>query len=518
MSGRRERTGTVCRDEEPTRRPPSAVGQVRAVLALRLAALRGPDRVRATLGGGAFLGVVVAAPTLGALLPRDQALTYRALTPSAWLLFGIGAAVAASTGTGGRQLLTRAQAATFPMSPAADHLGAVLLAPLNLSWLVQAVGLLTLTAWEVGPSAALPWSLLLTLLWIVAATSAAQAFGWLVELARTYPTGLTLLRVSLVAPFAAVAVTGHALDAVRAVPTGLVTDVIAAVPWRQPLAWSVSVAGLLLGTAGCWVLGVWLLRAVYRRPPLQQARSESRSHRRRRPPSTALGLALRLDRAGVRRSAPLRRGLVALVVIPSAVAAASGLPWSLVPLLPGLVASAAGLLFGVNAFALDGPGALWRETLPGDPRQYLLARLWVLAEVCLGGAAICVLAAAVRAPGVPTADQVAAVLGATLTTAAHVVGRCATWSVHRPYAASLREARDQPAPPGAMAGYAARLAIATTMLGLLFVWLSGLGSLVVTGSLTMSLLLASVRRLVVVNRQWSDPAVRSRVLAIIAGT
>ena len=38
---------------------------------------------------------------------------------------------------GGRELLAREQAVAFPISPAVDHLGALLLAPLNLAWFVQ---------------------------------------------------------------------------------------------------------------------------------------------------------------------------------------------------------------------------------------------------------------------------------------------------------------------------------------------------------------------------------------------
>lgn len=500
---------------------PSAVGQVRAVLELRTAALRGRDRRRAAIGLGAFLGVVGCAPVVGMMLPRERVPDYSSLTPTAWLLFAAAVAVATSTGTGGRQLLTRAQAAAFPMSPAADHLGAVLMAPLNLSWLLQAVGLLTLTAWQVGTSTALPSALLLTMLWIVAATSAAQTFGWLVELLRTYPPGLALLRVVLVAALATiagVAVTGHAVETLRIVPTTVVADSITITPWERPLRWAASAGSLLAGTAVCWWCGVRLLSAVCRRPPLQQTRSESRSFVRRRQPATTLGAALRVDRAGLRRSAPLRRGLAALVLIPSGVAAVSGLPWHLISLLPGLVASAAGLLFGVNAFALDGQGALWRETLPGDPREYLLARLIVLGETCLGGASLCVLAAIVRAPGAPAPGQLAAVLGATSATSAYVLARCATWSVHRPYAAGLREARDQPAPPGAMVGYATRLAVGTTMLGIVFVWLAAIGSITSILLITAGALLVAARRLVGVAREWDDPATRSRILMTVAGT
>jgi hypothetical protein len=500
-------------------RVPSAAGQVRAVLELRLAALRGRDRLRTAIGFGALLGVVGCAPMIGMVLPRGRVPDYGSLTPTAWLLFAVGAAVATSTGTGGRQLLPRAQTAAFPISPAADHLGAVLMTPLNLSWLIQAVGLLTLTTWQVGSTTALPSAVLLTLLWIVAATSAAQAFGWLVELLRTYPLGLALLRVVRIAvltAIAGVAVTGHTVEALRILPTTVVADSITIAAWDHPLRWISSAGAILAWAAVCWWCGVRLLRAVYRRPPLQQTRSESRTHARRRPPATTLGAALRVDRAGLRRSAPLRRGLAALVVIPSGVAAASGLPWPLVSLLPGLVASAAGLLFGVNAFALDGRGALWRETLPGDPREHLLARLIVLGETCLGGASICVLAATVRAPDTPTPAQLVAALGATAATAAYVLARCATWSVRRPYAVGLREARDQPAPPGAMAGYAARLAIGTTMLGIVFVWLAAIGSVRSTLLITIGTLLVAARRLVAVAREWDDPAVRTRVLTIIA--
>ena len=58
--------------------------------------------------------------------------------------------VAAATG-GGRLLLPADQRAPFPVSPAADHLGTLLLAPLNVAWLVQAAGLVLAASWAVGP-------------------------------------------------------------------------------------------------------------------------------------------------------------------------------------------------------------------------------------------------------------------------------------------------------------------------------------------------------------------------------
>jgi hypothetical protein len=140
----------------------------------------------------------------------------------------------------------------------------------------------------------------------------------------------------------------------------------------------------------------------------------------------------------------------------------------------------------------------------------------VLGEICLGAAVIAVTAASVRAPLTPTTSQLAAVLAATIATSGHVVARCATWSVHRPYAASLREVRDQPAPPGAMAGYAARLALGTTMLGIVFGWLADIGSVTATVLIATGALLVSARQLVAVARAWENPAVRSLVLSTVA--
>jgi hypothetical protein len=190
----------------------------------------------------------------------------------------------------------------------------------------------------------------------------------------------------------------------------------------------------------------------------------------------------------------------------------------MVALLPGLVASGAGLLFGVNAFALDGPGALWRETLPGPPRRMFAARMIVVAEVCVAGAVVAIVAAALRA-GWPDPAEAVAVLGASAATTAQVVSRCARWSVERPYAAALREARDQPAPPAAMAGYSAQLALSTTATGLLYTFLASGGAdlLLTTVLITVAFVLLAGRRLSLVARSWADDAIRTGVLATVAG-
>ena len=39
---------------------------------------------------------------------------------------------------GGRELISREEAAPYPISPTTDHLGALVLAPLNIAWMIQA--------------------------------------------------------------------------------------------------------------------------------------------------------------------------------------------------------------------------------------------------------------------------------------------------------------------------------------------------------------------------------------------
>ena len=75
-------------------------------------------------------------------------------------------------------------------------------------------------------------------------------------------------------------------------------------------------------------------------------------------------MMLRIDRAAIWRSVPLRRGMTVLALMPGAVALAGDLEWQMLTILPGLVASGGALLFGVNTWCLDGRGALWRDCLP----------------------------------------------------------------------------------------------------------------------------------------------------------
>jgi hypothetical protein len=464
--------------------------------------------------------LAVVAGAVGPFLPAEGGENVRILLPTLWLGFAATTTIAAATG-GGRVLLPPDQRAPFPVSPAADHLGTVLLAPLNVAWLVQALGLVLAASWATGPRpAALAAVQVATLVWIVTVTVAGQAFGELVELVRTVRGGAWALRGLTVAVLVAVALvtaTGRLVDALDASPLADVVAEVLATRFGAWTGWCAVVLATAVVTVAGFAAGVRLVALVQRRPARSQVQVESARYEPRPDPRTELGAALRIDHASLWRSTPLRRGLVALPVAPALGAAAARLDWYLVPLLPGLVTSGAALLFGVNAMSLDGTGAIWRSSLPGSARVWFTARLLVVAEICLVACALAVAVAALRAPGTPGVAEVVAVLCAALATTIQSVGHCAHWSVHRPYAATLRDARDQPAPPAAMAAYSARLAIVTTGTGLL---LSTMARFDQTGgavAVAVAVSALGLRRAVRAVDRWDRPAVRTRVVATVAG-
>ena len=63
----------------------------------------------------------------------------QSLLPTALVGILLIAIVSAAASGGGRELVPREQAVGFPVSPVTDHLGALLMAPLNIAWLLQVV-------------------------------------------------------------------------------------------------------------------------------------------------------------------------------------------------------------------------------------------------------------------------------------------------------------------------------------------------------------------------------------------
>jgi hypothetical protein len=212
----------------------------------------------------------------------------------------------------------------------------------------------------------------------------------------------------------------------------------------------------------------------------------------------------------------LRRGLLVLAVVPGLVAALAGLEWRSLVLLPGLVAAGAGLLFGVNAFCLDGTGSMWLASLPGYGRVCFWSKAQVLGEVCAVAVGITVVAGSLRTGRLPTADEAAAVAACSLVVIMRVMATCMGLSVTRPHRADLRGPRDTPAPPGAMAAYSARLAVSTTLIAVLFAGLAEVASWHWSVLCALPFALLSLRRLVGAAATWSRPVTQARVATVVS--
>jgi hypothetical protein len=498
-----------------------SVTDLRALLAFRGSGLEPRQRRRLRVVGGILLALTLAAIVVPAFARdwthRQQVNHFVALLPSMYLGFLALSIFAAVASAGGREVIPRDQAVGFPVSSTTDHLGALLMAPLNIAWILQAWTLLGATSYVLG--APNLWaSTLPILVWIAFATAFAQLAGWAIEGVRRGPHGILITRglfAVLGIGTATLILTHRFVPLVDRSPT---VRVLLAAAWGTDSMWgqwALALVVLALMTVVAVVLGAAPARWALHRTQREELRLESGLHPARPRPGSDLAALLRVDRSAIWRSVPLRRGLVVLAVMPGVVALAGNLEWRMLTILPGLVASGGALLFGVNSWCLDGRGALWRDSLPVAPRLAFVSRVLVLFEVLLAAAALTIVLAALRA-GWPTGAELAALLCATLVVAAQVVSTSLRWSVRRPYAMDMRSARATPAPPVVMAGYSARLALKTTFTGLIFSGLATLPDWRFSVVLALPMLLWSAARLVRTADQWGQPDIRARVVATVA--
>ncbi|HEX4686872.1 MAG TPA: hypothetical protein VH228_08815 [Nocardioides sp.] len=427
------------------------------------------------------------------------------------LLLNMASAVASG---GGRELISRDQAAPFPISPTTDHLGALLLAPLNIAWMIQAWVLLGSVAYATPPHL-LAQAQVATLLWLVFATTAAQVVAWSMESIRRGPFGIAITRSLLLclgAAAALVQVTGRTTDVLDQVPTvWFFQHALAGWSWR----WVEVVAVLVAVSVAAVVAGAVPTHVAAKRMPRDEARMETDQHAPRSLPSTVLGILVRTDRASVWRSVPMRRGVLVLAIGPGLVALFGDLQWGQMMILPGLVASGGALLFGVNAWCLDGRGALWRENLPAPATALFDARTLVLAEFLGVASLITVLVGALRA-GIPDPEELAALVATLVVVTLQVVGAALRWSLKHPYPVDLRSARATPAPPAAMVGYSARLATCTTFTGMIFMGCANVPDWRLSLIVAMPCVLWSGTRLARTRHRWEDPVTRARVVSTVA--
>ncbi|MDP3889606.1 hypothetical protein [Nocardioides sp.] len=490
------------------------------LIRFRLTAARG--RRRSWWAAFLMLALTVAAAVVPAYLPgadaaiesHTRAVEVLVLLPTAYAAFLGLAVVSAVASGGGRELLPREQAVAYPVSPTTDHLGALLMAPLNIAWLLQAWLLLGATAYGMGSSGLLV-AQPVTVLWLLAATAVGQVVAWTMEAVRRGRGGPVASRALIglaAAAVAAVYFSGNLTALLDRLPTReLVVGMLVGFGWTWALVVLVE-AGILLGAV---VLGIWPARVAARRLPHDEQRIESGVHQARPLAASDLGALLRIDRASVWRAVPMRRGLAVLAIGPGLVALAGDLPWVAMTVLPGLVASGAALLFGVNAWCLDGRGALWRENLPVAAGTVFTARAIVLAEFLLLASAVSLVLASLRA-GAPEPHEIVALVCTWLVVTVQVLASAMTWSLRNPFAVDLRSARATPAPPVVMVGYSARLALLTTTTGLVFSGLARLPAWEMSVLVAVPLLLFATRRLVRAHAGWVDPVARSRVVSVVS--
>ena len=496
-----------------------SVKDTAALIGFRVAGLRGRARRAATYGLLLMVVLTVAAAVVPAFVERAPArLTdVLSLLPTAMVGILVIALISAAASGGGRELIPRDQGVAFPVTPLTDHLGALLMAPLNTAWLLQAWTLLGATAYVVGPTWWLPLVQLPVVLWLCCATAIAQVIGWGMEWVRRGRGGPWTIR-SIGAVFglllAFLIASDRLVPLLEGSPTVRITIASLGAAHGVGLDYWLVAAELVVILVVAVVAGAGVASAVVRRPARDELRVESASYQPRPAPGSDLVAMIRTDRVGIWRSVPLRRGLAVLAVMPGLVAIAGGLEWEMLTILPGLVASGGALLFGVNSWCLDGRGALWRDSLPVSPRLVFTSRVVVLLEVLLAATAGTIVLASLRA-GLPSTTELAAVLTGSLVVSAQVVSASLRWSVRRPFPVDLRSARATPAPPLVMVGYSSRLALSTTFVGLFFAVLART-SWEWTVLVALPFLLISAYRLVRTSNVWADPVERSRVVATVA--
>jgi hypothetical protein len=509
-------SSTSARVDGPFAAAVRAVADVGHLLRFRAAGRhRRTGLLAALLVGGATLAVMVVPAFAPGAGDRDgRALDVLVVLPTAFAAFALLALFAAASSGGGRELLARDPAAIHPVSPTTDHLGALLLAPLNIAWMLQAWLLLGSAAYGVGPGS-LVAAQVVVLVWLAFATASAQMLAWSLEGVRRVPHGISVVRGLNVVFF------GIALGLQL---SNNLTDVFDEIPTR----W--IVLGMLDGFTGRWALTVGLgvvslvvavaLGAVpahiaAHRIPRDELKVESGSYPARTVPRTVLGTLVRADRASVWRAVPMRRGLLVLALGPALVALLGNLQWSTMTILPGLVASGGALLYGVNAWCLDSRGALWRESLPVPASVVFDARAYVLGEFLLAASVLTVVVAGLRA-GVPRPAEATALAAALAVITVQVVGAAMRWSSQHPYAVDLRSSRATPAPPSRMVAYSARLALVTTVTGLAFSVVAQAGAWPTPLLLAVPMLAWSTYRLRRTRATWSDPVERARIVTTVA--
>ena len=440
------------------------------------------------------------------------------LAPTAFLGFGLLAVISPLTAGGGTEVVPPDQLSPHPVRAATYFFGGLLLAPLNLVWVIQLLALAALTSYLTLFGQLLP-GLVTTAAYVAALTVGGQALAWLVVGLRQTRRGRRFVGcagLGFLATAVLVIRTGGGDEVLDNSPTHRVVAAIEAGGDREMLPWVTTTVALLGLALLLLVAGSRACRWALLRPGDAGPNRHTEPVRRRPAKSGSLRELVAVDRASVWRAPALRRGGLVLAILPGLIAAGAAVPWESMIVLPGLVAAGAGLLFGVNAFCLDGSGAVWLASLPHDPRLVARAKAIVLTETVLAAVLVAGLAGSLRSPGMPTTAEVTAMAASWLTCTALVVAGALKMSTTRPHRADLRGPRDAVAPPGALAMASARLALPAAFTGIILGSAAQLGVWWWPPLLALPVFLLAVLSVIRTLRRYDDPFVRARIVQTVA--
>lgn len=493
-----------------------ATTQLWALLRLRWELLRSAALRVGLVATFLFLGWLGRlAVSSGEVLDDATVNTAIRLAPAAFLGFGVLAVISPLTSGGGNEIVPPDQLVAYPVRPRTQFLGGLVLTPLNLVWVVQLLGLTAMTSC-LTLSTSLPLGALTSAAFVGCLTVLGQAVAWLVVGLRQTRTGRRAVGTAGAFLLLGVVFTVHGGQSAVGHGASPIRNIVEAVRNAGSSKWAIT-TGVLLGMVVIGLLvGSRLCAWALRRPGDAGSSRHLKALRRRGPRRSTLRELVAVDRASVWRAPALRRGGLVLAVLPGLVAAGAAVPWESLIVLPGLVAAGAGLLFGVNAFCLDGSGAMWVASLPHEPRLIARAKTVVLTETVLGAVLVAALAGSSRSPGTPTGAEVAGIIAVGLTCTSVVVAQGMHASVQRPHRADLRGPRDAVAPPGAMALASLRLAAPTALVALIIAAAAATGVWWLPLGLGLTMIVAAGMSLARTLRRYEDPVRRARVVAVVS--
>jgi hypothetical protein len=140
----------------------------------------------------------------------------------------------------------------------------------------------------------------------------------------------------------------------------------------------------------------------------------------------------------------------------------------------------------------------------------------VLIEFLMCASLVTMVLAGLRA-GLPSPAELTALLCTWVVVVLQVVASAMRWSARRPFSVDLRSARATPAPPLVMVGYSTKLAVTTTLTGLIFSGLARVPYVEVSILVAAPFVVWSLIRLLHARDSWADPVQRARVVTPVAG-